>query len=139
MLAALVDTGPIVAMFSRSDPDASHYRKLFDQATLEHWALATCWPCLVEASPKLAPPQRYAMLRWAGSGAVTVYALEAEHLEDTVALMKHWTVPPKTEMDLADAALVRLANELGVNRIMSTDRRDFNRYRLADGRAFEIL
>jgi uncharacterized protein len=139
VLAALVDTGPIVAMFARSEPDASHYRKLFTLAAKEHWALATCWPCVVEASHMLAPPQRYAMLRWAASGAVTVFPIEAEQLEGTVELMKQWTEPPRTEMDLADAELVRLANEMGVTRIMTTDRRDFSRYRLADGSAFEIL
>ena len=47
--------------------------------------------------------------------------------------------PPRTEMDLADASLVWLASDTGVASIMTTDSRDFSRYRLADGRAFEIL
>ena len=42
-------------------------------------------------------------------------------------------------MDLADASLVWLAEQTGVTRIMTLDVRDFSRYRLADGRAFEIL
>jgi hypothetical protein len=32
-----------------------------------------------------------------------------------------------------------VANETGVNRIMTLDVRDFSRYRLPDGQAFEVL
>ena len=42
-------------------------------------------------------------------------------------------------MDLADASLVWLASDTGVNRIMTLDVGDFSRYRLPDGQAFEIL
>ena len=42
-------------------------------------------------------------------------------------------------MDFADASLVWLATDTGVNRIMTMDVRDFSRYRLTDGRGFEIL
>jgi hypothetical protein len=42
-------------------------------------------------------------------------------------------------MDLADATLVWLAAETGVTTILSMDVRDFARYRLPDGRSFEIL
>ena len=42
-------------------------------------------------------------------------------------------------MDLADASLYWLACESGVTRIFTVDVRDFSRYRLPDGRAFEIL
>ena len=42
-------------------------------------------------------------------------------------------------MDLADASLYQLAADTGVTRIMTMDRRDFSRYRLPDGQAFEIL
>ena len=42
-------------------------------------------------------------------------------------------------MDLADASLVWLATETGVTTVMTLDARDFSRYRLPDGRAFEIL
>ena len=42
-------------------------------------------------------------------------------------------------MDLADASLVWLAADTGVTTIMTLDVRDFSRYRLPDGRAFEIL
>ena len=56
-----------------------------------------------------------------------------------VDLMRRYTQAPRTEMDLADASLVWLASDTGVSRIMTLDVRDFSRYRLPDGRAFEIL
>ena len=56
-----------------------------------------------------------------------------------VDMMRRYTEEPRTEMDLADASLVWLASDTGVNRIMTTAVRDFSRYRLADGRAFDIL
>jgi predicted nucleic acid-binding protein len=53
--------------------------------------------------------------------------------------MRRYTETPKTRMDLADASLVWLAADSGVTQIMTMDVRDFSRYRLPDGRAFEIL
>ena len=49
------------------------------------------------------------------------------------------TAPPRSEIDFADASLVWLVTDTGVNRIMTMDVRDFSRYRLTDGRGFEIL
>jgi predicted nucleic acid-binding protein len=42
-------------------------------------------------------------------------------------------------MDFADATLVVLAEEVGTNLILTTDRRDFGICRLTDGRSFEVI
>lgn len=42
-------------------------------------------------------------------------------------------------MDLADASLVLLAEELGHGRILSTDRRDFHTYRWKNHQPFTNL
>ena len=104
-----------------------------------HWSLSTTWPCVVEASCLLAPPQRYTFLRWVGAGARTVFPLPQEALDDHVALMRRYTQSPRTEMDLADASLVWLASDTGVTSIMTMDVRDFSRYKLTDGRGYDIL
>jgi len=137
--AALVDAGPMVAVFGRSQARADHYKALLRKAVDEAWTLATTWPCVVEASYLLAPPRRYSLLRWIGAGGVSVFPFEAEALEGMVELMDRYTQAPRTEMDLADASLVWLASDTGVTRVMTMDARDFARYRLPDGRAFEIL
>ncbi|GAC1358317.1 MAG: hypothetical protein NVSMB34_13170 [Variovorax sp.] len=79
------------------------------------------------------------MLRWVAAGAVSVFPFSADDLPALVDLMRRYTQAPRTEMDLADASLVWLAGDTGVTKIMTLDKRDFSRYRLPDGRAFEIL
>lgn len=139
MAAVLVDAGPMVAVFGASQPRAAHYVELFRRAAELHWSLSTTWPCVVEASYLLSPPQRYTFLRWVGAGAVTVFPFQQEALDDFAVLMQRYTESPRTEMDLADASLLWLASDTGVTSIMTTDVRDFSRYRLADGRGFDIL
>ncbi len=79
------------------------------------------------------------MLRWVAAGGVSVFPFDQHALEAMVELMRRYTETPKTKMDLADASLVWLASDTGVTSIMTMDQRDFSRYRLPDGRAFEIL
>lgn len=129
----------MVAAFGREQPHGGHYQGLLERAALEQWSLVTLWPCIVEASYLLAPPQRYALMRWVAAGGVTVFPFGQEALEPMVELMRKYTEAPRTEMDFADAAIVWLATDTGVTRVMTLDQRDFSRYRLPDGRAFEIL
>ncbi|MEO6361605.1 MAG: PIN domain-containing protein [Caldimonas sp.] len=139
MPAALVDAGPMVALFGANQPHTRHYEALLKQAGEELWSLATTWPCITEASFLLDVPQRYTLLRWVAASGVAVFPFVQEDLEDMVELMQRYTEPPRTEMDLADASLVWLAGDSGVSRVMTLDVRDFSRYRLPDGRAFELL
>ena len=139
MASTLVDAGPLVALFGDHEPQRTHYQRLLERAAAERWRLCTTWPCIVEASYLLAPARRYMLLRWVAQGGITVFPFQQEVLTDFVDLMARYTEEPRTEMDLADASLVWLAGETGVTAIMTTDLRDFARYRLPDGRAFEIL
>lgn len=139
MASALIDASAMVAVFGQGEPHAQRYQELLSLASLEHWSLSTTWPCVVEASYLVPPPHRFALLNWLGKGAVAVFPFQQETLLDFVPLMQRCTDQPRTEMDLADASLLWLAAETGVTRIMSLDVRDFSRYRLPDGRAFEIL
>ena len=129
----------MVATFGHEPESGAHYDALFKRAANEQWSLATTWPCVVEASYLLAPPERFALLRWVAAGGLTVFPFAQEALADMVELMRAYTESPRTEMDLADASLVCLAADTGVTRVMTMDRRDFSRYRLPDGRPFEIL
>ncbi len=129
----------MVAAFGQDPRDKAHYVNLFEQAANEHWVLASTWPCITEASYLLGLPQRYACLRWVGAGGLNVYPFDQATLETMVAWMRCYTEAPLTQMDLADASLVCLAEETGVTRIMTLDVRNFSRYRLPDGRSFEIL
>lgn len=79
------------------------------------------------------------MLRWVGTSSISVFPFMQDDLEEMVETMRRYTEPPRVEMDFADASLVWLARDSGVTRIMTTDVRDFSRYRTPDGRAFELL
>ena len=139
MAAALIDASAMVAAFGKAQPKAEHYQTLLGLAARQRWSLSTTWPCVTEASYLVAPPQRYTLLRWLGAKAIAVYPFAQEELGDFADLMHRYTQSPRSEMDLADASLVWLAEQTGVTTIMTLDVRDFSRYRLADGRAFEIL
>jgi len=72
-------------------------------------------------------------------GAVQVFPFDAPDLLEMCVWMEQYTQQPRTEMDLADASLYWLACASGVTQVLTIDVRDFSRYRLPDGRAFEIL
>lgn len=128
----------MVALFDPQDRFHAHFRHaLMEVDGSVH--LHTTWPCITEASHLLGPRYRVALLQWVGAGAVQVYPFDSTDLPEMCSWITQYTQQPRTEMDLADASLYWLANETGVTRIFTVDLRDFSRYRLPDGRAFEIL
>jgi predicted nucleic acid-binding protein len=135
----LLDAGPIIALFAVDD---RHHAK-FDAALRElaegGLRLLTTWPCIVEAAYLLEAPQRFEMLRWIELGGAQVYPFEPQHLGDMTGWMRRYTERGKREMDFADASLYWLAIATGIREILTVDNADFARYRLPDGRRFEIL
>ncbi len=138
MTACLLDAGPMVALFHQGDRFHAHFRQLIMQPTVPVLAHTT-WPCVTQASHLLGPRYRVALLQWIAAGAVQVFPFDAADLLDMCEWITQYTQQPRTEMDLADASLYWLASESGVARILTLDVRDFSRYRLPDGRVFEIL
>jgi uncharacterized protein len=135
MNVALIDAGPMISLFDKQSVAHEHYSRELSQG----WLLTTTWACVVEASHFLNPLNTQRFLNWIANGAVTVYPFDVSHLSDMAKLMQTYTEWPRTEMDLADATLVWLAVETQTNRIMTLDVRDFSRYRLPNGQAFEII
>lgn len=138
MNVALLDTGPLVALFEAEDIAHPHYRDLL-QGQPAGWRLTTTWPCVVEASHFLPSVARWQMLRWVEQGGVSVLPFDPAHLDDMLTLMRQYTDSRRTQMDFADATLVWAAQETNIQQIWTIDVRDFYRYRLSDGRSFEIL
>lgn len=136
MNLALIDTGPMVALFDASDYAHAHYTGLLAQS---QWQLTTTWLCVTEVCHFLGANAVQRFLRWVSEGGVVVYPLDASNLPDLADLMARYTKPPRTEMDLADASLVWMAQDTNTLQVMTMDVRDFSRYRLPDGRSFEIL
>ena len=139
MQTALVDAGAMIALFDLADQFYERYTGIFRELLSRRVQLVTSWPCVTEASYSLAPKNHLALLEWLQSGAVAVENFSAVDLQPMVGWMAQYSETGKTLMDFADASLYWLAIELKTNLVLTGDRRDFSRYRLPDGQAFEIL
>lgn len=135
MPAVLVDTGPLVALLDRSDP-----YHLTCQETLSSLddSLVTVWPVVTEAMYMLRAywQAQDALWEMIQMGAVEITPLGIEDLPRMRELMRKYRDQP---MDLADAALVRVAERERLRRIFTLDRRDFQIYRPSRIGRFAIL
>ena len=139
MRCAVVDAGAMIALFDHADEFYERYTGVVGELLSRQVQLATTWPCVTEASYALAPKNHLALLEWLWGGAVSVQNFSAVDLQPMRGWMEQYTERGKTIMDFADATLYWLAIELETTLVLSVDRRDFSRYRLPDGQAFEIL
>lgn len=132
---AVVDTGPLVAIVR--DREEAHARCVA-AAKLLRSPLLTCWPVLTEAAWLLRtePGGMRALGELIQSGAVKLVELDEQALTWIVAYMDRYA---SLGAQLADAALMYLAEREGIGTVFTLDRRDFAVYRTTDGRAFTIL
>ena len=132
---AVADTGPLVAVV-RSREKA--HKKC--AATLKTFRppLLTCWPVLTEAAWLLRndPGGIKAIGSLIESGVVRLVELDAAALAWIIAFMDRYA---SAKAQLADAALMYLAEREGIDTVFTLDHRDFSIYRTTDGRALAIL
>lgn len=130
----LVDAGPLIALIDRSD---RHHRTCHDTLKKVTEPLTTVWPVLTEAM-YLVGTARAQQVLWAmiGTGGVRLIELAGEDCPRMRELMWKYRDLP---MDLADAALVRVAERENVRRIFTIDRKDFQVYRPQRVGRFEIV
>ena len=133
----IADTGFWLALANRRD--RHHVQARAALGRLKE-PLVTTWPVLTETCHLLAVRLgSHALLRFvesAAGGAFELFELKARHFPALLSLMQKYRELP---MDLADASLVVVAQELGSGRILSTDRRDFGAYRWKNHRPFKNL
>jgi predicted nucleic acid-binding protein len=131
----LVDAGPLIALIEPSD--RHHARSV---AALQKLSapLITVWPAFTEAMYILRDSERSQRALWGmiECGAVGYATLGVDDAPRMRELMDHYRDQP---MDLADAALVRVAERDGFARIFTLDRRHFEVYRLHGRRRFRIV
>lgn len=135
MRAVLVDAGPLVALVDRSD---AHHQSVVDALERIDDRLVSVWPVLVEAMYLLSFSWRAQKAVWEmlETGAVQLLPLDETDVPHLKLLMEKYRDLP---MDLADAALVRVAEREGIRRVLTIDQRDFNVYRLARKGRFTLL
>jgi predicted nucleic acid-binding protein len=124
----LVDAGPLVALV---DADDQHHAKCVAALKGLREPLATVWPPLVEAMYLLSdvPRAQEALWEMVERGAVALLPLDGSDIPRIRELMRKYANRP---MDLADAAIVRVAEREHLRKIFTVDRRDFSVYRLHD-------
>ncbi|MBL8923617.1 MAG: PIN domain-containing protein [Myxococcaceae bacterium] len=133
----IADTGFFLTIANGRDRD--HQRARTTASRLRE-PLITTWPVVTETShllvTRLGHAALMAFVASARAGAFSVFGLDPTHWPRLERLMTQYAELP---MDLADASLVLLAEELGHGRILSTDRRDFRTYRWKSRKPFTNL
>ncbi len=132
---AVVDTGPLVAILR--DREADHSRCVAALKTFRP-PLLTCWPVLTEAAWLLRhePGGARALGTLVASGTVRLVELDEQALSWAIGFMERYA---SANAQLADAALMYLADRERIEVIFTLDRRDFAIYRTTDGRALTVV
>jgi uncharacterized protein len=133
--AVLVDAGPLVALIDRGD---AHHQTCVDALKTIRDPLVTVWPAFTEAMDLLGSSTEGQDALWEmiATQSVTLAPLDHEDAPRLRQLMhKHRDLP----MDLADAALIRVAERDKVSRIFTLDRRHFRLYRPAGMARLSLL
>ncbi len=131
----LVDAGPLVAMMNDDD---DRHRDCVEVAKGLREPLITVWPALAEAMHLLnfSWKAQDALWEMCEMGDCRLVALDAADMKRMRELMAKYR---DRNMDLADAALVRVAEREKLNRIFTLDRKDFSVYRPGRWGRFHIL
>ena len=132
----IIDTGFLVALFSKKDQ--FHKQALSLRPEIDNKIWITTWPVITETSHLLnsSPLQISTLLSLCERKILNLFELRFEHFAQIKILMAKYE---KLPMDLADASLVILAEELGHGDIVSTDQRDFKTYRFKNHSPFRNL
>jgi predicted nucleic acid-binding protein len=133
----ITDTGFWYALLNKHDRYHSIAIRYMETCNKE---LITTWPVITETSYMLLSREGISETRkfldMGALGFFKIFQLDSSHLSKVSDLMLKYADLP---MDLADASLVLLAEELGHGRVLSTDQRDFNTYRWKNHKPFENL
>jgi uncharacterized protein len=131
----LTDTGPLVGLYHDADPHHAQCR-----AALAAFSppLLTCWPVLTEAAWLLRrrPDGLARLFNGFADGLFALLPLDADDLAAIAAIMHRYE---DAGLQLADAALVHLAEREGIRTVFTLDRRDFSIVRLKRNRALKIV
>ncbi len=131
----LFDTGALVSLLDRSQRRHAAFVELF-----ESWrgAVVSTEAVLTEATHLLSrvPGGATACLEFFLAGGAHLVPTTLATLRRCRTLMAKYEDLP---MDFADATLVVLAEELETDLVLTTDRRDFDVYRIANSGRFRVL
>lgn len=130
----LLDTGALVSLLDRSQSRHREFTRFFDD-----WGgpVVSTEAVLTEATHllgRVSGGRKTCLDFFLAGGAFLVPSTQASLRRARALIEKYGDVP----MDFADATLVVLAEELGTNRLFTTDRQDFSIYRIGGRKHFVI-
>jgi predicted nucleic acid-binding protein len=122
----LVDAGPLAAIVDAKD---QHHAACTAAMQTIREPLGTVWPALSEVMYLLAgmPRAQEGVWEMIVRGAVQLLPLGPDDVPRIRELMHQYSNRP---MDLADAALIRVAEREHLRHFFTVDRKDFSVYRL---------
>lgn len=131
----LIDAGPLVALLDRTD---DWHRACVASLQALTSPPITVWPVLAEASHLLraSDQAQSRLLHWVEQGSIRLAPLDRDDVPRMRELMAKYRDLP---MDLADAAIVRVAERERIGRVFTIDQKDFRIYRPAHMRHFVLL
>ena len=137
MIGCLLDTAPLVALLDRSEPEHDRVRHFMSR--LQGERLLTTGAVVTEAFYFLSEvrngPASLASFLEASATEVRD-AFTPAALDAAVRLMDKYGDTP---MDFPDATLVWLAEQSGIDRVLTLDRRGFLTYRFGKSRRFKLV
>ncbi len=131
----LVDAGPLVAILYHRDP---HHSVCVDQLHQIRRPLLTCWPVITEAAWLLRrrPEAVQRLLRGFETDGLRLLHLDETALPWMAAFVERYR---NLRAQVADAALVYLAEREGIDTVFTLDRRDFSVYRMRNNIRLRLL
>jgi len=120
----LIDAGPLIALFDKSD---NYHTQALTFLKNFKGTLFTTWPVITEASHLLGfnVNVQIALLEWINRGGLHLIEIESYHMNRLIQLSEKFKDVP---MDLADATLIVAAETNDIKEIATIDS-DFYIYR----------
>ena len=124
MLKTIIDSGPLIALFDRSDKyhnDVLNFMKEYKGKLITSWAVITEVSHMLDFNLQV----QIDFLKWCEVGGIEVYNITQDEISNIRVMMEKYIDIP---MDLADATLMYIANKENIKNIVSIDS-DFDIYR----------
>jgi predicted nucleic acid-binding protein len=124
MQKTIIDSGPLIALFDRSD---KYHLKVLNFLKEYQGELITSWAVITEVSHMLDFNLQVQIdfLKWIELGGIAIYEISQNDIANIRQMMEKYIDIP---MDLADASLMYIANKENIKSIVSIDS-DFDIYR----------
>ncbi len=131
----LIDTGPMVAILSEADAEHDRCVAALDDLPPP---LLTCWPVVTEAQWLLRQDGRVVddLCTAFEKGLFRLLPLDSDAFPWLRLFLQRYR---RIGAQLADAALVHLAEREGIDTVFTLDQRDFTVYRYHKNRALKLV